>query len=98
MHMNDYNNIENIEYYIESGVGKTRKDAIENAFLNFRKSLKNAHENDYIVYCQSTSVDFIEEKIHTEVERFLFLFLPREKNEYEVKIKIKIKINYVEIQ
>lgn len=96
--MNNYSYIQTTEVFEEIGIGKTPKSSIENAFLNFRSSLKTKYENDYITLCQTTSVEVLEEIVHVEIERFLFFFLPKEKYKYETKVKIKVDVNYINIQ
>lgn len=81
---------------VVTGKGKTKEEAIANAFTSFRKQLQG--EIGTIVKLEPLEVYILNEDVETEVEKFLWIFMPREKSTYTLEMEIEFQIKYIDLK
>ncbi len=80
------------------GVGKTRREAVNNAFGTLSREATNKIGDEVMIYMRPLEVSIVDTQVEEKTERFLFLFLPRKKQKYKITLLVKVEARSLAIE
>ena len=83
----------NVAIIVDSN-GKTMEEAINNIFVNLRKTIYSK-VNGYLVHMIPEKVILKDYKMEERTERFLGLFLPQKKTKYTIMVEVEVKVKFI---